>query len=192
LGYGESKRCGKVVVGVSGSSGSGKTTYAARIAEALGFKLVSAGKVFRELAKELGVSLEELSRLAVENPEFDFAVEKKVLEEVAKSERAVVEGHLAAWTVAESAKLLVFLDAPLEERVSRIASREGRPLEEVLVETTKRELFEALRFKRFYGVDVTSSSIFHVKLDTSAWSREYVERLLVELVREVSECREPG
>ncbi|MEM1619471.1 MAG: cytidylate kinase family protein [Fervidicoccaceae archaeon] len=173
-----------LIIAVSGSAGSGKTTYAAHLSKELGLKLVSAGKIFRKIAEERGLTLEELNREALESPSVDFLIESEVIRE-ASSGGAVIEGHLAAWAVAGVADLLVFLDAPLEVRVLRIASREGRPLGEVVVETTKRELLEALRYKKFYGIDVTDQGFFHVKLDTSLASEEEIKETLTDLVKRI-------
>jgi len=48
-----------MIITVSGSHGTGKSTYAARLAEALRIRHVSAGAVFRRIAKEKKISLEE-------------------------------------------------------------------------------------------------------------------------------------
>ena len=47
---------------ISGLPGSGTTTVAKLLAERLGYKLISAGDVFRKLAMERGMTLEEFSK----------------------------------------------------------------------------------------------------------------------------------
>ena len=171
----------KVVIGISGSAGSGKTTFAEYIAKEFNLRLVSAGKIFREIAARRNLSLEELSKQALQLPEIDFEVERRILEEARKG-NVVVEGHLVAWTISSFADLLIYLDAPLETRILRIAQRESRPLNDVLVETTRRELYEAVRYRRVYGIDITDYSSFHVRLDTSIASKDEIKAFLKALI----------
>jgi len=179
----------RVVIGISGSAGSGKTTFAEYVAKEFNLKLVSAGKIFREIAARKNLSLEELSKQALQLPEIDFEVERRILEE-AREGNVVVEGHLAAWTVSSFADLLIYFDAPLETRVRRIAQREGRPVEVVLIETTRRELFEAVRYRRVYNIDITDHSIFHVRLDTSIASKEEIKAFLKTLIEKTIKSTE--
>ena len=60
-----------LVVAVSGLHGSGRSTHAKRIAETFGLRYVSSGTIFRQMAEERGLSLEEMSKLTDKDPEFD-------------------------------------------------------------------------------------------------------------------------
>ncbi len=61
----------KLVITVAGHHGSGRSTNAKLLADSLGLKYISTGMLFRERAAELGVSLEEMNRIASEDPDFD-------------------------------------------------------------------------------------------------------------------------
>jgi len=62
---------------ISGPPGSGKTTQAKLIAEHYGLKYFSAGRIFREIAQQRGLSLEELSIIALRDPSIDLEVDRK-------------------------------------------------------------------------------------------------------------------
>ncbi|MFZ8854851.1 MAG: nucleoside monophosphate kinase, partial [Thermofilaceae archaeon] len=66
-------RC--IVVAVSGTPGSGKTTYARFIAERYSLRYVSSGTLFRRLAEERGVSFLELHKLAEQSDEIDLEID---------------------------------------------------------------------------------------------------------------------
>ncbi|RLG57107.1 MAG: cytidylate kinase, partial [Candidatus Hydrothermarchaeota archaeon] len=65
-----------LVITISGLIGSGKTTVAKALAEKLMLRHVQAGMVFREMAKERGMSLQEFSKLAEKDKSFDRLVDE--------------------------------------------------------------------------------------------------------------------
>jgi len=173
------------VVAIGGPPGSGKTTYAKRIAEALGLQYKSAGTIFREMSSELGVSLVELNKLAEKEKWIDYYVDKKSLEEALKG-NVVIEGHLVPWILNHVADLKIYFYASLKTRVKRIAAREGRDEREVFMETAQREYSHALRFRRLYGIDITDLSIYDLVINTDALTIEDVNSIIdraVELYR---------
>lgn len=161
---GDERKAGPTIA-VSGPPGSGKTTYARRLARDLGLEYYSAGMIFRELAREKGISLEELNRIAAEDPRIDMEIDARTLKIGCKG-GVVVEGHLVAWVLGSVADVRIYVTAPLEVRVRRIASREKRSLEEVYRETVFREYLQWRRFLDYYGIDANSLHIFNLVIDT--------------------------
>ncbi|NAZ39106.1 MAG: AAA family ATPase, partial [Acidilobus sp.] len=62
---------GPIIV-ISGQPGSGKSTYARRLADDLGLRYFTTGQAFRELAKRLGMNLMELNEAAERDPSIDL------------------------------------------------------------------------------------------------------------------------
>ncbi|ADV65450.1 (d)CMP kinase [Desulfurococcus mucosus] len=150
----------------SGPPGSGKTTQAKRVAEYYGFKYFSAGAVFREYAKRRNLTLEELSRIAMEDPSIDIEIDRLTLETVRGSDNIVVDGHLAAWIVSDIVDLRIYVTAPLSLRILRVAGRDNIPLNRALTETLVREYSQRRRFMEYYGLDIYDTSIFDVTINT--------------------------
>lgn len=150
---------------ISGPPGSGKTTQAKLLAEAFNLKHYSAGRVFREIAAKRGVTVEDLSRMALQDPSIDFEVDRRTLE-VVREDDIVIDGHLAAWIVADYVDLRVYITAPLALRVLRIASRDNVPIERALRETLIRENTQRRRFIEYYGIDINDLSIFDVVINS--------------------------
>jgi len=174
--------CGSVkkagpTIAVSGPPGSGKTTYARRLARDLGLEYYSAGMIFRELAREKGLSLEELNRIASEDPRIDMEIDSRTLKIGCKG-GVVVEGHLVAWVLGSVADVRIYVTAPLDVRVKRIVAREKRPVEEVYRETVLREYMQWRRFLDYYGIDANSLHIFNLVVDTGYLGLEEAYQLI--------------
>jgi cytidylate kinase len=154
-----------VVVAISGLHGSGKTTAARYLARKFKLRYVGAGDVFRQMAKEHDMTLEEFSRYAERHPSIDLMIDKRTAE-AAEGKNVLIDARLAGW-MAKRADVKILLTAPLEVRVKRIVGRENRRYREVLRETRARERSEAKRFKKFYGIDVNDHSSFDLVLNTA-------------------------
>lgn len=171
----------KIVIVISGPAGSGKTTYAKRLAEKLSLRYFSAGSIFREIAQEKGLSLVELSKLAEKDYSIDLEIDKKTFEE-AKKGNVVIDGHLTAWVVKELADIAIYVTAPLIVRVKRIAERDRKPLKEAYYETVRREFSQRRRFIEIYGIDVTDISWFDLVINTEKYTIDEVYEIIEKAV----------
>jgi len=176
-----------LVITVAGPHGSGRSTQAKLLAESYDLRYVSAGMVFRERAEELGLSLEEMSRKASENRDFDNYLDARTKEESRRG-GVVIDATLSGW-MAEDPDLRIYLSCPLDERVRRIAEREGRDLAEVDSETRFREGNELRRFSEIYGVDLEDLSVYDLVVNTGLFDADGVARILKNVMDEYLSCR---
>ena len=167
-----------MIITVSGPHGTGKSTYAARLAEALHIRHVSAGAVFRRIAKEKKISLEELGEKALDDPSVDRLVDERTTAEADKG-NVVVDGQLAGWILKERSDLRIYLTAPEDVRLERIARRDKVSFQEARAQTEQRESVQRERYLRHYGFQVEDRSIYHLILDTSLGSIEDTAKVLV-------------
>ncbi len=180
-----------MIITVSGPHGSGKSTYAARLAEALRIRHTSAGTVFRRIAKEKKISLEELGKIALEDPSIDKLVDERTIAEADKG-NVVVDGQLAGWILKDRSDLRIYLTAPEDVRLERIAKRDKVSIPEAQAQTEQRESVQRERYLRHYGFQVEDRSIYHLILDTSLGSIEDTAKVLVSaamMVRRVKKAR---
>ncbi|BEP17509.1 AAA family ATPase [Pyrofollis japonicus] len=171
-------------IAFSGPPGGGKTTYARRLANELGLSYYSAGSIFRSYAEEKGLSLEELNRLAEKDPSIDYEIDTRTYMLGCKG-NVVLEGHLVAWIVSSVADVKIYVTAPLEIRVERIAKREGRDFNDVLRETVAREYMHRHRFLKLYGIDIANLQIFDLVIDTGYLGLEEAYSIIKSFVCEV-------
>jgi CMP/dCMP kinase len=172
-------RHGLMIITVSGPHGTGKSTYAARLAKALRIRHVSAGFLFRKIAKERRVSLEELGKLALRDASIDRLVDERTIRE-AETGDVVVDGQLAGWMLKAKADLRIYLTAPENVRLDRIAVRDRVPLRAARSQTRQRESVQRQRYLHHYGFQVDDVSIYQLILDTSLGSIKDIERVLID------------
>ncbi|MEM2054775.1 MAG: AAA family ATPase [Sulfolobales archaeon] len=171
-----------LVVAISGKPGSGKTTLAKNIARELNLRYVSMGQIFRDIATKRMISLEELSRIAEEDPSIDYLIDSTAIEE-AKKGCVVLDGHLTGWILKDIAHIKILTYAPLHVRVERLAKRDGKSVEEALHEIKVRENSEVKRYKKYYEIDVNNLDVFDIILNTSLLSEEEATRVATEVIK---------
>jgi len=175
----ESKRKKQQVkITISGPPGSGTTTIAKKISEELEIPLVSAGNLFRKLARERGMTVEEFGRYAESNPDIDMLIDRTQKEEAASLDRCVVEGRLSGWIV-DNATLKVLIFADDKVRFERIAKRERKSVEVARQETISRENIERERYRKYYGIEIENWSIYDLIINSTSFKPEEVVGIIL-------------
>jgi len=172
----------RFVITVSGPHGTGKSTYAKALAEALHLRYLSAGELFRQLAKEQKQSLQALSAKAAQNPSIDRMLDERTKAE-AKKGGVVIDAQLAPWMAGDLAHVKVLLTAPNEIRFNRIAERDHVGIEEARRETEYRESVQQQRYKKYYDINVNDLSVYDINIDTSLHPIEETKKIVIESVR---------
>jgi cytidylate kinase len=161
---------------ISGLPGSGTTTVAELLAEHYGVDMISAGEVFRRLAEERGLTLAEFGALAESDTSIDIDIDERQKEIANTSDNIILEGRLAGHMADKALK--VWLKAPLDVRVKRIAGREDASFDEMLDGTIKREASEAVRYKEIYGIDIGDLSIYDIVIDSNRWDQYEIAKII--------------
>ncbi len=157
---------------VSGLPGSGTTSLSRYLAKRHDFSMISAGEVFRQLAKEHSMELADFGRLAEEDPSYDKMIDARQKEIAEESDNIIVEGRLSGWMVS-NADLRIWLFAPIDCRIKRIVFRDQIVDEKSAAQVTlERELCEAGRYKSYYSIDINDLSIYQLILNSEHWTVE--------------------
>lgn len=173
----------KRVVTVGGLHGTGKSSVADAVAKRFNLRRMSAGVIFRQLAKERELTLEEFSRVAEGDEEIDRLIDDKLREEAEKG-NAVIDGQLAAWMAGDNADLKILLIASVENRIRRISERDETDFEYARRETITREGSEKARYLEYYGVDVSDHSIYDIIINTDKYDLEEVIKIVFTAIEE--------
>jgi cytidylate kinase len=186
---------------VSGPPGCGATTLTEGLAEALNCGYVIGGDIFRDLAEERDLSLQQLIAKAEEDDTIDRALDqrlRRIAEQWGAANKAfILESRLAGWLAGNRADLRIWLDAPEEIRIERLSDYEvsyeiERPAEREDVSLRHlddegeigpllrvREVSEAGRYESYYGIDVEDQSFYDLSINTARWDAETVLEMVL-------------
>ena len=173
-----------MIITIGGLPGTGTTTMSKLISERYNLKHVCAGFIFRDMAKEMNMELQEFSKYAEENPEIDKEIDRKQVE-MAKEGNIVLEGRLAAWMLKNNnvnPTLSIWLRAPPMVRCERISERENEDLDTALTKMINRENSEKKRYKEIYNIDIDDLSIYDIVIDSSTWNINGVFNIICEAI----------
>ncbi|MFB6178959.1 MAG: (d)CMP kinase [Halorientalis sp.] len=171
-----------MLITVSGPAGSGKSTLAAGLADALSYEHVSGGDIFRSLADERGHSLVEFNKLAEEDDQIDRDLDRRLRTTAKEQDDLVLESRLAGWMAGEYADLRLWLDAPFDVRVDRIADREDEPVETLRESERTRAESERQRYLEYYDIEIEDRSIYDLVVNTARWDAETTLDLVLSAV----------
>jgi len=171
-----------LTIAVSGAHGAGKSTLAEALAKVFNLRYVSAGLIFRQMAQSRGMTLAQFSLVAENDPSIDRKIDELMRQEAERG-NVTIDAYIAGWVAGDLADLKIYLHAPLEVRVRRIAEREGRDYQELLEETRIREESQRRRFREFYGIDVEDIRFFDLVINTAKWDADGVIHFCIEAVK---------
>lgn len=168
----------KAVIALSGKSGCGNTTVSGLIADTFDIRFVNY--TFRSLAKERGISLEEVMIQASQSEEIDRFIDSRQLE-LTEGSSSVLASRLAIW-LKKNAILKIYLYTDLSVRVQRISEREGWTEEKTFAHTTKRDQEDHDRYLKLYNIDNDDYHFADLVLNSGIHSPErLLELIIVEL-----------
>lgn len=173
-----------VILAIAGPHGSGKSLIAKNIAEEFKLAYVSAGNVFREVAKNRNITLEQLSYESANNTALDIEIDNRT-KELSKQDNTVVDAQLAAYFTSSNIDLKICITASPEVRWKRIAKRDGIYLEAAQQQTLVREDTEYQRFRSLYGIDVNDLSVYDIVINTDRLSKKNSYTLVATIVNSI-------
>ncbi len=153
---------------ISGPPGSGTTSLARSIAGKYGLEFISAGEVFRQLAREHGMDLAGFGRFAESDPAIDRMIDARQKEIGEGSDGIIVEGRLSGRMI-ENADLRIWLSASIACRAKRIAGRDGMDEEGARIYTENRQRSEAARYRSYYDIDINDLSPYDIVLSSETF-----------------------
>lgn len=152
----------KIVICVSGMTGSGKSTVAKRLAAKYGLDYFSGGNALKELAQEEGYTSDvtgwwetaeglKFLEQRMGDPAFDKRIDEKLLE-MAKQGNVVLDSWTVPWLLKDGFK--IWLEASPQVRAKRVVNRDDISAEEALEALTKKDERTRQIYKKLYGFDL--------------------------------------
>lgn len=175
---------------ISGKAGSGKSTVAKLLSERLKIKHYSIGDLMRAMAKDKGMTLLELNKLAEKDKSIDFELDNKLKELGKTKNNFVVDGRLTAFFIPD-AEVKVFLDTNDKVRAERILKdkrdhEKSKDISEMMGKISKREESEKKRYKRYYGIDYSDRKPYNLAIDTTNVTPDEVVEMIIGFIESLN------
>jgi cytidylate kinase len=173
---------------ITGNLGSGKSSVA-KILKEKGYEIVSTGNIFRSLAMEKGLSVEEFNKQVNEAASRgDRSVDKMIDDTTTKlgkeKDNVVFDSRLAWHFAPDSFKVFVITD--IDEASRRVfndslrANSESYESQEACKKALiHRQKLETVRYKEIYDIDYYDMSNYNLVIEsTSAAPSEIAQEIL--------------
>ncbi|NOX71226.1 MAG: AAA family ATPase [Candidatus Micrarchaeota archaeon] len=179
-----------MIITLSGSAGSGKSSIAKMLAKRLGFRHYSVGDAQREIAREMEINIVELGELEAKDDSLDRMIDEKQRKIGENEDNIVVDSWLAAHFIPNSVK--IFLDADIGVRVRRRLEQERseedfREFDEAEKKMLQREKTNRERWLRYYGFDYSDKRNYDLVIDTSNMTKEQVVDKIIRFIERYEE-----
>ncbi len=173
----------KVVICVSGMTGSGKSTVAKRLAAKYGLGYFSGGNALKALAQEEGYNSDvtgwwetaeglKFLEQRMGDPAFDRRIDEKLLE-MAEQGNVVLDSWTVPWLLKDGFK--IWLEASPQVRAKRVVNRDAISIEEAIDALTKKDERTRHIYKSLYRFDLGHDlSPFNLVLATDELDPEEV------------------
>lgn len=155
-------------VTIAGDLGSGKSVVSKRLSEKLNYKLLSTGNLFREIAKEKGMDVLQLTELAKTDNSIDKFIDNKLIN--LKEDNYIIDSRMAWHFVKDSLK--IYLSVDINTAAERIihanrSSEKYSSIQEAVKSVKHRREEETCRYKTKYDVDINDYNNYDIILNTS-------------------------
>jgi cytidylate kinase len=161
-----------MIITITGTPGSGKTTIGKALAKRLGLEFFSTGMFRREAAKKRGMTLEEYNILGETDPSTDHDADEYQKKLGMEKDNIIIEGKIAFHFIPHSIKL--FITASEDVRASRIFNDKNwrnqekpKNVEEQKRLNAERVAVDNFRYKKYYGIDYANEKHYDFILDTT-------------------------
>jgi predicted cytidylate kinase len=146
-------------VTISGHPGSGTSTLVSGLCKTLNWTKLNGGELFRDMANERGVTLEEFGQQCMEDDSVDQALDKLLVETMLGNDSPeIVESRLAGWWAYKNDLQCprIWVDVSERVRAERVVSREGGSVDEQMELIRERMSYDGSRYSDYYGIDIAS------------------------------------
>ena len=157
---GEQKK--KIVICISGMTGSGKSTVAKKLAAKYGLDYFSGGNALKTLAQEEGYDSDltgwwetaeglRFLQQRMGDPAFDRRIDEKLLE-LAEQGNVILDSWTMPWLLKEGFK--IWLEASPQVRAKRVVNRDNISIEEAVKALKEKDERTRQIYNGLYGFDL--------------------------------------
>jgi predicted cytidylate kinase len=179
-----------MIITIGGNLGAGKTTLANRLAEALHYEQLYVGGIFRDMASEKNLTIEQFYAQLKSDPAIEQAVDQRQAATMREHDNLIVQGRVA-WYFAKSSPFKIFdilLTVDPVTGAGRVGEKKeniGKTTDEVTIATADREKMERERYAMLYGIENhLDPAQYDFILNTTSLSEQEVFEKVIAAVKE--------
>lgn len=178
-----------MILSISGTPGSGKTTVGKLLAKELNLKFYSMGSLRGKMAMDRGMDIDELNRLGETEISTDKEIDDYQKELGEKEDNLVIEGRLSWHFIPHSFKIYLICDPQVA--ADRVFEAQGRDREderqyatpeETLLAIQERAASDIRRYQKHYGVDYRDEAMYDLVVDTTERTPEEVAAIVMKKI----------
>ncbi len=170
-------------ISIAGELGSGKSTVSNYLITKIDYKIFSAGILFREMAKQHGMTPKEFNVFIENDPHYDNFVDDTIIKKGKEESNIIFDSRMAWHFVPGSFKIYLYVDVDTAaERIMNDTKRVNETYKDLATarqNIIERRQSEVLRYSYFNYVDVNDKRNFDLIIDTSSADREQIIELVL-------------
>ena len=185
-----------MIISISGTPGSGKSTVAEKLAKKLGWPNYYMGELRRLQAKSSGKTLAEHNKSTETNPKTDMDIDKYQKQLGQEQDNFIIQGRTSWFFIPHSLKIFIDIDKKIgAQRVFNQMPTKNRENEDKELKTIKdveksqkeRITSDKKRYKKYYNItNAFDKRHYNHIVDTTNLSREQVFNNVYDFVKKKS------
>lgn len=175
-----------MIITISGTAGSGKSTIANALVKKLNLKKYSVGDFRREQGQKLGLDINEYNKLGEKQDFTDKEADDWQTNLGKKEDNFIIDGRLSFYFIPNSFKL--FLDADEKTRALRIfndkrKTEKFKDLNEALNKIQQRQKSDEIRYEKYYNINPFNHKHYDLVIDTSKKNVDEIVELILKKIK---------
>ncbi|RLE36860.1 hypothetical protein DRJ17_07750 [Candidatus Woesearchaeota archaeon] len=175
-----------MIITISGTVGSGKSSVGILVAKKLGFKYYCIGDLRREMARKRGISLEELNKLGEKDPSTDLEPDKFAEKKGKTEDNFVMVGRTSFHFIPKSIKIFLDVDPKIgAERVLNHSRNDEKykDLNEAIEKIRMRLESDKVSYRKYYNLNIFDKKNYDYVIDTTNLTIKEVVDKIIEKIR---------
>lgn len=165
-----------MIITISGTPGSGKSTIGKMLAKKLGWPRYYIGSLWRKIAKDKGLTLAEYNKLGETDPSTDLEVDAYQKKLGQTQDNFIIEGRTSWYFIPHSLKLYLDVNErkgakrvfqELQKQNTRNEDINLKTANDVLASHRRRKKSDHKRYKKYYHINVFDKKNYDLVLDTT-------------------------
>ena len=180
-----------MIISITGTPGSGKSTAGKALSERLVMKRYYMGAIRRQKATMRGMTLDEYNKLGETDPSTDKEVDEYVKYLGETEDNFIIESRTAWYFIPHSFKIFLTVDPKegarrivehLKEDAKNRNETNYQTIEQALRGLAEREASDDKRYEQYYGINIRNPNNFDLVIDTTSIApEETLEKIIYSL-----------